>query len=360
MMKFKKITLVFPGQGSQYVGMGKEFYDEFEMVREIYDQADQFLGYKLSEQCFKKPRFGMKMMHRTVLDKTIFTQPAVLTTSYACYKVLEQKCQERNVDLNASLLAGHSLGEYTALLVSGAMDFETCLDLVRKRAAFMTEVGRGYPGAGLMAIVDKKRNLNYKRICSICKDFELYVTLNNTKNQIVVGGSKRKLAELSKELKKEGKLAKVLKVEGPFHTPIMRPAAEKLKKELDNSAIYIGSKPIIANVSTNAIVDPSHIRKELYDQLFRIVDWRGSVEKVIGNGGDLFIEVGPKKVLTNMIKEIDPSIPHLNVEDGESLERTLNELTDRAEVSEPVTSPGEEKAKEAAEDPQKSEPDDDD
>jgi [acyl-carrier-protein] S-malonyltransferase len=360
MMKFKKITLVFPGQGSQYVGMGKEFYDEFEMVREIYDQADQFLGYKLSEQCFKKPRFGMKMMHRTVLDKTIFTQPAVLTTSYACYEVLEEKCQERNVDLNASLLAGHSLGEYTALLVSGAMDFETCLDLVRKRAAFMTEVGRGYPGAGLMAIVDKKRNLNYKRICSICKDFELYVTLNNTKNQIVVGGSKRKLAELSKELKKEGKLAKVLKVEGPFHTPIMRPAAEKLKKELDNSAIYIGSKPIIANVSTNAIVDPSHIRKELYDQLFRIVDWRGSVEKVIGNGGDLFIEVGPKKVLTNMIKEIDPSIPHLNVEDGESLERTLNELTDRAEVSEPMTSPGEEKAKEAAEDPQKSETDDDD
>lgn len=323
--------------------MGKEFYEEFEMVREIYDQADQFLGYKLSEQCFKRPGFGKKIMHRTVLDKTIFTQPAVLTTSYACYRVLEQKVRERNIDLNASLLAGHSLGEYTALLVSGAMGFETCLDLVRKRAAFMTEVGRGYPDAGLMAIVDKKRNLNYKRICSICKDFELYVTLNNTKNQIVVGGSKRKLSELSKELKKEGKLAKVLKVEGPFHTPIMRPAAEKLKKELDNSPIYIGSKPIIANVSTNAIVDPSHIRKELYDQLFRIVDWRGSVEKIIGNGGDLFLEVGPKKVLSNMIKEIDPSIPHLNVEDLESLERTVNELTDQAGVSEPAVTPSEEK-----------------
>ncbi|MFO7737092.1 MAG: ACP S-malonyltransferase [Desulfatiglandaceae bacterium] len=349
-MKFKKITLIFPGQGSQYVGMGKEFYDEFEMVREIFDQADQFLGYKLSEQCFKKPGFGMKMIHRTVLDKTIFTQPAVLTTSYVCYRVLEQKCRERNIDLNASLLAGHSLGEYSALLVSGAVDFETCLDLVRKRAAFMTEVGRGYPGAGLMAIVDKKRNLNYKRICSICKDFELYVTLNNTKNQIVVGGSKRKLTELAKELKKEGKLAKILKVEGPFHTPIMRPAAEKLKKELDNSTIYIGSKPLIANVSTHAIVDPDHIRKELYDQLFRIVDWRGSIEKIIGNGADLFIEVGPKKVLSNMIKEIDPSIPHLNVEDMESLERTLNELTDQAGVGEPEMTPREEKEAEESED----------
>jgi len=349
-MKFKKITLIFPGQGSQYVGMGKEFYDEFEMVREIFDQADQFLGYKLSEQCFKKPGFGMKMIHRTVLDKTIFTQPAVLTTSYACYRVLEQKCRERNINLNASLLAGHSLGEYSALLVSGAVDFETCLDLVRKRAAFMTEVGRGYPGAGLMAIVDKKRNLNYKRICSICKDFELYVTLNNTKNQIVVGGSKRKLTELAKELKKEGKLAKILKVEGPFHTPIMRPAAEKLKKELDNSTIYIGSKPLIANVSTHAIVDPDHIRKELYDQLFRIVDWRGSIEKIIGNGADLFIEVGPKKVLSNMIKEIDPSIPHLNVEDMESLERTLNELTDQAGVGEPEMTPSEEKEAEESED----------
>jgi [acyl-carrier-protein] S-malonyltransferase len=325
-MENKKITMVFPGQGSQYVGMGKELHEKFKIVRDIYNHADQVLGYKISEQCFKKPGFGKKIMHRTVLDKTIFTQPAVLTTSYACYKVLEAKCEERNIDLKVSLLAGHSLGEYTALLISEVIDFETCLKLVAKRAFFMTEVGRGYPGAGLMAIVDKKRNLNYKRICALCKDFELYVTLNNTKKQIVVGGSKKKLAELSKELKKEGKLATMLKVEGPFHTPIMRPAAEKLKKELEKSKFSIGSKPVIANVSTDAIVDPNHIRNELYEQIFKVVDWRGSVEKVIGNGGGLFIEVGPKRVLSNMIKDIDPSTPCLNVEDFESLEKTLNEL----------------------------------
>ena len=275
--------------------------------------------------------FRSKIMHRTVLDKTIFTQPAVLTTSYACYKVLEQRCKEIDIDLDVSLLAGHSLGEYTALLVSGVMDFESCLKLVSKRALYMTEVGRGYPGAGLMAIVDKKRNLNYRRVCSLCKDFGLYVTLNNTKKQIVVGGSKRELTELSKQLKKEGKLATILKVEGPFHTHIMRPAAEKLKKELEKNRLSICSKPVIANVSSDAIVDPNHIKKELYEQIFKIVNWRGSVEKIIGNGGGLFVEVGPKKVLSNMIKDIDPSVSCLNVEDMESLEKTVNELKQQTE-----------------------------
>ena len=330
-MENKKIIIVLPGQGSQYVGMGKELYEKYNIVREIYGKADKTLGYKISENCFKKPGLGKKIMHRTVLDQTIFTQPAVLTTSYACYKALEEKCRERNIDLNVSLLAGHSLGEYTALLIAGVMDFETCLKLVAKRAIFMTEVGRGYPGAGLMAIVDKKRNLNYRRICSLCKDFELYVTLNNTKRQIVVGGSKKKLSELSKELKKEGKSATILKVEGPFHTPIMRPAAEKLKKELENSRFFIASKPVMANVSKDAVVDPNHIRKELYEQIFKIVNWRGSVEKVIDNGGGLFIEVGPKRVLSNMIKSIDPSVTCLNVEDVESLEKTVNELEKQTE-----------------------------
>jgi [acyl-carrier-protein] S-malonyltransferase len=157
------------------------------------------------------------------------------------------------------------------------------------------------------------------------------VTLNNTKKQIVVGGSKKQLAELSKQIKQEGKLATILKVEGPFHTPIMRPAAEKLKKELGKNRLSIGSKPVIANVSSDAIVDPNHIRKELYEQIFKIVNWRGSVEKMIGNGGGLFIEVGPKKVLSNMIKDIEASVSCLNVEDMESLEKTVNELKKQTE-----------------------------
>jgi [acyl-carrier-protein] S-malonyltransferase len=325
-MKYKKITLLFPGQGSQYVGMGKEFYDRFKFVRDIYDQANQILGYDLSEQCFKKRKFGKMIMHKDDLNKTIYTQPAVMTTSYACFKVLKATLRERGLDINVSLLAGHSLGEYTALLIAGAMDFKTCLSLVKTRATYMKELGRGYPDAGLMAIVSKKKELDFDKICVLCKDFEVYVTLNNTKRQVVVGGSKKKLAEMSKKLKEEGTSSTMLKVEGPYHTPIMKPAANKFKKVLDNIPIRIALKPIIANVSTQAIVDPDHIKEEAYEQIYKIVDWRGSVEKVINNGGDLFIEVGPKRVLSNMIKDIDPSIPSLNVEDVESLEKTVNEL----------------------------------
>ena len=328
-MKYRRITAIFPGQGSQYTGMGKELYDNFEVVRQIYEEANNILGYDLAELCFKKhglASIGSRLMHKPDLNKTIYTQPAVLTTSYACFKALEETCEKGKVPLNFCLLAGHSLGEYTALLAAGAIDFSTCLQLVNKRAQYMTELGRSYPGAGLMAVMSRNEDLDFNRISTLCDEFQVYVTLNNTKRQIVVGGGKRKLELLSKELKDQGKIGKMLKVEGPFHTPIMKPAAEQFKRELERSRFLIAMRPIIANVSTNAIVDPNHIKKELYNQIFNIVDWRRSVERIIANGGDLFIEIGPKRVLSNMIKDIDPSVPELNVEDMESLEYTVEEL----------------------------------
>jgi [acyl-carrier-protein] S-malonyltransferase len=194
----------------------------------------------------------------------------------------------------------------------------------------MTESGKAYPNSGLMAIVDKENELNYASVCNLCKEFGVYVTLNNTKNQIVVGGAKTRLGNLAKQLKAEGKLSRQLKVEGPFHTPIMKPAADKLNKELKTYPIRIASRPVMANVSAEAIVDPNHIRTELYEQIYKVVNWRGSVEKAIANGGDLFLEIGPKKVLSNMIKDINEDIPRLNVEDMASLEATLKALTEEA------------------------------
>lgn len=326
-MKWNKITLIFPGQGSQYIGMGKDLYDEYKLVRDIYDQASGVLGYDISEKCFKPHKFG-KIIHGLDLDKTIYTQPAVLVTSYACYRVLEEECKRAEIDFDFSLSAGHSLGEYTALLISGAFDFETTVNLVKKRAAYITEFSKAYPDAGLMAIVDKKGQLDYETINNLCETFQVYVTIYNTRSQIVVGGFKKNLGELHKKLKKDGKVATTLKVEGPFHSPLMKPAAEKFKKELDESTIHIASKPVIANVTSEAIVDPDHIRKELYHQIFTSVDWKHSVEKVIDNGADLFIEIGPKTVLSNMIKAIDRSIPRLNVEDLDSLRKTLKELSE--------------------------------
>ncbi|MFC1866986.1 ACP S-malonyltransferase [Thermodesulfobacteriota bacterium] len=327
-MKYKKITLIFPGQGSQYVGMGNEFYENFDFVSEIYDKGSQLLGYDIPDLCFKKHPLG-KMMHKADLNKTVYTQPTVLTTSYVCFRVLEETCKKHSITLNASFLAGHSLGEYTALLVSGAMDFETTLDLVNKRAQYITEFSNAYPNARLMAIVNKDNDLDKKSIDSLCKSFQVYVSISNTKKQIVVGGFKKNLTALSKKLKKEGTRGIVLNVEGPFHTPLMQPAAEKLKKELEKIDIKIALKPVIANVSTEAIVDPEHIKKELYRQIFSHVDWRRSIEKIIDNGSDLFIEVGPKTVLSNMVNSINPSVPRLNVEDMKTLEKTIKELSKR-------------------------------
>jgi [acyl-carrier-protein] S-malonyltransferase len=325
-MKYKKIAILFPGQGSQYVGMGKELYDKFRLVRDVYDQASSVLEYDIAEKCFKKPIMGTSLVHKTDLDRTIYTQPAVLVTGYACYRIFEEMCSDVGVRLNVNFLAGHSLGEYTALCVAGAMDFSTCMDLVRKRATFLTELGESLPHAGLMAIVDKEHELDYATIDNIAKEAQVYVTLVNTKNQIVVGGFKKNLEELSKAIKKDGKIATILRVEGPFHSPLMKPAAERFKKELSRSRITIAMRPVIGNVTAEAIVDPLHIRKELYEQIYTCVDWRRSVERMIQNGADLFIEVGPKKVLSNMIKDIDPSIPRLNVEDVESLENAVRTI----------------------------------
>ncbi len=355
-MTHRNIMFVFPGQGSQYVGMGKEFYDEFQEVRDIFDEAGDVLGYDLSDLCFKKHSFG-RFMHRAAdLNKTIYTQPAVMTVSYACYRVLERRCREEGISLNPYLMAGHSVGEYTAILVSGAIDLHTALQLIQKRATYMTESGKAYPNAGLMAVVDKKNDLDYDRICSLCKDFGVYVTLNNTRNQIVVGGAKRRLQDLAKELKNEGKLATLLKVEGPFHTPIMKPAADKYRKELNKHAIRIASKPIMANVSAEAIVDPNHIRGELYEQIYKIVNWRGAVEKAIDNGGNLFLEVGPRKVLTNMIRSIRTGIPGLNVEDMDSLEATVRALGQEFGRPEPARAEGPDEPPKPSKPPEPPEP----
>ena len=325
-MKYNKIALIFPGQGSQYVGMGKEFYDKFKFAKDVYDEASSVLGYDVAEKCFRKPTLGTKFMHKADLDKTIFTQPAVFVASYACYKVFEEFCRRYSVNLNLYFLAGHSLGEYTALVASGALDFSTCVDLVNKRATFITEFSHHYPDAGLMAIVNRGKSLKYSDIDKLCKDAQVYVTLVNTKSQIVVGGFKKNLDNMGKQLKKEGMIATHLKVEGPFHTPLMKPAADKFKKPLYSSYMAIALKPVIANVTSQAIVDPNHIKDELYEQIFTRVDWRRSVEKMIDNGADLFIEIGPKKVLSNMLKDIDNAVPKLNVEDLQSLQSTMKEL----------------------------------
>jgi len=326
-MKYRSIALIFSGQGSQYPGMGKDIYDNFASARRVFEEASDVLGYDLKELCFSKPsEAGGKITQGRDINKTIYTQPAVFTTGYACFRAFLDTCRSEEIPFDFKLTAGHSLGEYTALVAAGVMDYGPCLSLVRERATRMTEVGRNFPDAGLLAVVDRRGDLDFEMVSALCEKHGLYITLKNTRRQLVIGGLNTGLTEIAQELKKLGTTTTVLKVEGPFHTPMMKPAADKLKKSLDRADFKKAVRPIIANGSADIVVEPHQIKDELYRQIFRLVDWRGSIEKAASCGTDLFIEFGPKKVLSNMLKDICADIPRLNVEDMASLEATVKAL----------------------------------
>jgi len=333
-MSYNKIALVFPGQGSQYKDMGKILYDAHESVRHIFNQASGILGYDLAEVCFKKSPIRNRLRKIKIpvgsepLDRTLFAQPAILTTSYAILKTLEERCADNKIELNPYLVMGHSFGEYTALIASGATDFETALRLVQRRAELMTESLRDHSKSGLMAIrIPRQMTIETSEIEHWRDQFKVYLALNNTDRQIVVGGTKKNLKLMKEYLEEERMIVKILDgAEGAFHTPLMQEAARKFKKDLDQARIYIASIPIIANVTAKAMSDPEDIRDELYGQIYKPVNWRGSVEKAIADEVELFIEVGPGQILSDMIRSTKKDTEVSNVEDTESLEKTVEML----------------------------------
>ena len=305
-----KVALVFPGQGSQYVGMGKEVFEAYPEAAKVFRLADEILGFPLSRLCFEGPE--------EELNDTLNTQPAIFVVSLALWEVLK-----RREGLGEILfVAGHSLGEYTALAVAGALSFEEGLLLVRTRAQLMKEAGEKNRG-GMAAVI----GVEPERLEEVCQEVSsrtglcLRVANHNSPEQYVLAGHEEALEEAFPALRALGAKVIPLKVSGAFHTELMSPAQASLREALAKVKFKPLAFPLVANTTARPIKEPAEIKEELATQLTKPVLWKESVEFMAESGVETFIEIGPKRVLAGLIKRTVPRKNVLNVEGPSELEK---------------------------------------
>ena len=306
-----KTAFLFPGQGSQSVGMGKDLADNFSVAREVFEEADQALGFSISKLCFEGPEDELR--------KTVNTQPAILTVSVAALRVLQQ------AEISFDITAGHSLGEYSALVGAGVLDFADAVRLVNKRGQFMQEA---VPlGEGAMAAV---MGMEREKVVEICAEVEkeagaVQAVNFNCPGQIVIAGKTVAVEKAAAALKAAGaKRAIMLPVSAPFHSTLLQPAAEKLALELEKVSFHEPKLPVVANVTGKISTNSNEIKQLLVTQAANSVLWEDCVATVAAYGATVSVEVGPGKVLTGFTKKIAPEIATFNVEDMESLQKTLD------------------------------------
>jgi [acyl-carrier-protein] S-malonyltransferase len=306
------IAFLFPGQGSQTVGMGKELADNYPVARQIFEEADEALGYKLSELCFEGPEEKLKL--------TEITQPAILTASVAALRVLQEK------GLTPDFVAGHSLGEYSAHVAAGTLTFADAVRTVRNRGKYMQEavpVGVGAMAAILGMPVDK-----VGEIAAEAAQGEVCQTANiNSPEQIVISGHAGAVNRaISLTVERGAKKAVSLPVSAPFHCSLMQPAQDRLARDLGALSFQNPSCPVVSNVDS-AVVDSAEASREaLIRQVTGTVKWEPSMRLLIDKGASLFIEVGPGKVLWGLMRQIDRSKICLTVGDEASLQKTLAQV----------------------------------
>jgi [acyl-carrier-protein] S-malonyltransferase len=309
-----KIAFIFPGQGSQTVGMGKELAERYEQARNIFQQADEKLGISLSSIIFEGPQ--------DTLTLTVNAQPALLTTSIAILEIFKEG------NITPHYTAGHSLGEYTALVAAGALSFEDAVFAVRKRGEFMEQAVPA--GKGTMAAVLGMEASQLKSIVEQVSSEGTPVQLANLNcpGQIVISGTKEGVERASEQAKTAGaKRVIPLEVSGPFHSSLMKPAAEQLAEVLNRIEIKDANVPVIANVTARPMINRDEIKQKLIEQLYSPVLWQDSVEYMIEQGVDTFVEIGPGKVLSGLVKKVNRNVQTIAINDQSSLEAAIEQLT---------------------------------
>jgi [acyl-carrier-protein] S-malonyltransferase len=298
MTEAAKVAYVFPGQASQEVGMGFNLYQSFSVARKIFDQADAVLGFSLSQLCFNGPE--------DELVKTVNVQPAIVASSIACLTVAQQHDDCLGIPL---FVAGHSLGEYTALVAAGALNFSDALKLVRERGRLMYEAGQRNKG-GMLAIIGTELRL----VEEICLYSGCEISNVNCPGQIVISGTIEALTEAGK-LARDKKIRRVipLKVSGAFHSYLMEPIIAEFQQLISDLPLRTPICPVIANVTARPIINIDEIREELVKQLRCCIQWQSSIEYMQDKGVSIFYEIGPGRVLSGLIKRIYPGAKIFNI-----------------------------------------------
>jgi [acyl-carrier-protein] S-malonyltransferase len=297
-----KVALVFPGQGSQVVGMGLDLYQGSHLAREVFEEADQALGFPLSRLCFEGPEEELR--------QTINAQPAIMAVSMACLKV----AAELDSWSQPSFVAGHSLGEYTALVAAGVLPFTDAIRLVRERGRLMHEAGLVMPG-GMVAIM----GLDWDLLERLCRKTGVQIANINSPNQIVLSGEVAALGRAMELAEARGARAIPLNVSGAFHSRLMESAAQELTRTISQLEFRAPQVPIVINTTAQPVTTANALREELPRQIYHCIHWMHSVEYMIKSGVSTFIELGPGRVLSGLIKKIDKGSRVLSMSDMTSI-----------------------------------------